>query len=500
MTHSVLIVDDHELSRHALAGLLESEGYTALHTGDGHSALQIAHDVRPDLILLDIMMPGLDGYEVCRRLRNDPLTATVPILMLTALDDQDSRVRGLEAGADDFISKPFQRLDLRARVRTITRLNRYRLILDSQRRLDRTQAQLIWALEQSQDGYLLLDRQDRISHANQRARQLLAIDDDSPSLTFHQRAQQHYRCEPQAAWASWPAGRFLRYLVRPHHEHPALWLQVHVPADEQDEYQLIRLQDVSAEMRAQKTLWTFHAFISHKLRAPLANLVAALSLLLARLSSTLNPDQQRLADAANRATARLTAVVEDIGRYLDAPLVVTAGQGCRVADLPALLVRAAQALQLPAPQISRHLLDQQRLTLAEQTIEFIVTELFENARKFHPQHSPQLQITLNCSAEMLQLLISDDGRHLPSEELDRIWQPYYQHDPAFTGQIPGTGLGLATIAQICWGCDGSYAVRNRSDRPGITVDMQLPLENNGTTLTTQQRRHPALTAARKEST
>jgi two-component system cell cycle response regulator len=478
MTHSVLIVDDHELSRYALAGLLENEGYTALHAADGHAALQIAHERRPDLILLDIMMPGLNGYEVCRHLRSDPLTATVPILMLTALDDQDSRVRGLEAGADDFISKPFQRLDLRARVRTITRLNRYRLILDSQRRLDRTQAQLIWALEQSQDGYLLLDRQDRIRHANRRARQLLAINetDDAAPPTFVQLAQQHYRCEPHAAWACWPAGRFVRYLVRPHRENPALWLQVHLPADEADEFQLIRLQDVSAEMRAQKTLWTFHAFISHKLRAPLASMVAALSLLLARLSSSLNPDQQRLADAANRATARLTAVVEDIGRYLDAPLIVTGGQGCRVADLPALLIRTAQGLQLPAPRITQRLLGHEQLTLADRTIEFIITELFANARKFHPHQLPHLEITLACTADVLQLLISDDGRHLPGEELDRIWQPYYQHDPAFTGQIPGTGLGLATIAQICWGCDGSYAVRNRNDRPGITVELQLPLE------------------------
>jgi DNA-binding response OmpR family regulator len=76
------------------------------------------------------MMPGMDGYEVCRRLRADARLAEVPVIMVTALDDQASRLAGLEAGADDFITKPFNRAELRARVRTIARLNRYRRLTD----------------------------------------------------------------------------------------------------------------------------------------------------------------------------------------------------------------------------------------------------------------------------------------------------------------------------------------------------------------------------------
>ena len=98
--------------------------------------MAMAAEHTPDLILLDVMMPGMDGFEVCRSLRADPLLAEVPVVMVTALDDRDSRLQGIEAGADDFVSKPFDRVELRARVRTIARLNRYRQLLVVNRQLE----------------------------------------------------------------------------------------------------------------------------------------------------------------------------------------------------------------------------------------------------------------------------------------------------------------------------------------------------------------------------
>ena len=92
-------------------------------------------ELTPDLILLDVMMPGVNGFEVCRRLRADPLLAEVPIIMVTALDDRDSRLQGIEAGADDFVTKPFDQIELRARVQTITRLNHYRQRLRESERM-----------------------------------------------------------------------------------------------------------------------------------------------------------------------------------------------------------------------------------------------------------------------------------------------------------------------------------------------------------------------------
>lgn len=126
---TILIVDDQPGAREVLKGLLTHPGYSLAFAANGEEALARAAELTPDLILLDVMMPGLDGMEVCRQLRADPFLAEVPVLMVTALDDHTSRVRGIEAGADDFISKPFNHVELQARVRTITRLNRYRRLL-----------------------------------------------------------------------------------------------------------------------------------------------------------------------------------------------------------------------------------------------------------------------------------------------------------------------------------------------------------------------------------
>lgn len=132
---TILIVDDDKISRRLLTTLLGGEGYRLVTADNGAEALERAAQVAPDLIMLDVVMPGIDGYEVCRRLRADRRLAEVPVMMVTALNDRESRLRGIEAGADDFIAKPFDRAELRARVRAITRLNRYRLLLEERTQL-----------------------------------------------------------------------------------------------------------------------------------------------------------------------------------------------------------------------------------------------------------------------------------------------------------------------------------------------------------------------------
>ncbi|MEI8306753.1 MAG: HD domain-containing phosphohydrolase [Chloroflexales bacterium] len=127
---SLLIVDDQVRGRDVLASVLAPEGYQLTFASNGIEAINAAQRVIPDLVLLDVMMPDMDGFEVCRILRADPKLALVPIFLVTALDDQESLLRGIEAGADDFVTKPFNRAELRARVRTITRLNRFRTLLD----------------------------------------------------------------------------------------------------------------------------------------------------------------------------------------------------------------------------------------------------------------------------------------------------------------------------------------------------------------------------------
>jgi CheY-like chemotaxis protein len=135
----ILIVDDVAANRETLCELLDSPDYRLVEAADGSAALRLATETPPDLVLLDVMMPHMDGYDVCRRLRSDERLAEVPVIMVTALDDQASRLAGINAGADDIITKPFNRAELRARVRTITRLNRYRRLVEAQELMLRAQ-------------------------------------------------------------------------------------------------------------------------------------------------------------------------------------------------------------------------------------------------------------------------------------------------------------------------------------------------------------------------
>lgn len=126
----VLIVDDDAMIRKVTRDMLSSVTESVRAVACGSDAVRVAPQLDPDLILLDVNMPDMDGFEVCEKLRADPRTREVPIIMVTALNDRSSRIRGLEAGADDFISKPYDRLELRARVKTILRVNRYRRLVD----------------------------------------------------------------------------------------------------------------------------------------------------------------------------------------------------------------------------------------------------------------------------------------------------------------------------------------------------------------------------------
>jgi signal transduction histidine kinase len=113
----VMVVDDEEKSRRLLADLLAAEGYTVQAAADGMEALQLAHGFKPETILMDVMMPKLDGVEACRRLKADPATASIPVLMVTALSERADRLKGIQAGANDFLAKPIDAEELRLRVK-----------------------------------------------------------------------------------------------------------------------------------------------------------------------------------------------------------------------------------------------------------------------------------------------------------------------------------------------------------------------------------------------
>lgn len=131
----VLVVDDTAANRHLLKVYLSALDCEVLTAEDGLTALRLVSEAAPDLVLLDVQMPGLDGFEVCRRIKSAPVTRLLPVVMVTALHDTSDRVRALEAGADDFLSKPVERVELVARARSALNIKAAYDKLDSAERV-----------------------------------------------------------------------------------------------------------------------------------------------------------------------------------------------------------------------------------------------------------------------------------------------------------------------------------------------------------------------------
>lgn len=149
----ILIIDDEPIVRLTLEGLLMQENLDLILAENGRQGLEFAKRYLPDAILLDLMMPDMNGYEVCQKIRADSKLAEVPVIMITANDNREARIKGLEAGADDFLTKPFDSLEIQIRVKNILRLNRFQNITNQRDELVRMNKELIITYDKTIEGW-----------------------------------------------------------------------------------------------------------------------------------------------------------------------------------------------------------------------------------------------------------------------------------------------------------------------------------------------------------
>ncbi|MEZ4615851.1 MAG: response regulator [Caldilineaceae bacterium] len=468
----ILIVDDTETGREILEALLHSPAYDLQFAANGFEALEKAAAVTPDLILLDVMMPGMDGFEVCRRLRSDDHLAEIPIILVTALDDRDSRIRGIEAGADDFVTKPFDHAELRARVRTITRLNRYRRLLDERARFE-------WVVEQADDGYIMLGPQNEIQYANRSARHLMDIPGHVTIPTedsFISYLDNRYHCEPAELWDRVLAvpgtsgnqplptkdldADLPLYLIRMETATAqAQWLKVTLMSQvEGNQVQrLLHLRNMTEQMSTQRDIWTFHSMVMHKLNTPLHAISGGLQLLTPEMVTNLGPnDLEEVVNLVGTGILRLNSTIGDILQYLRMPVSAHSVDGFALNTLGEMIEQISDTLQLQPPKFASKVNGARRLMLSARAMECVLWELIENAKKFHPAQSPNVEIELlpvsgmRCSCGLPMM-----ARHLRRNRLRRS----LCHTIKRRSILPEKCPAWASVSQWLPDCCGKLADR-----------------------------------------
>ncbi|MEI7635040.1 MAG: response regulator [bacterium] len=477
----VLIVDDEPIAHQTLEALLTPEDYELVFASSGPEALEKAARILPDVILLDVMMPGMDGYETCRRLRANPATSSVPVIMITALNDRKSLITGIESGADDFITKPIDNAELRARMRTITTLNRYRLMLTEQSRFE-------WMLERSQDGYVLISKTGEIKYANASARSYLSLPQESPlpaGMSFLALTRKQYSLEPADLWITWPEPApegTTRYMLRPETESEHIFYlraDCHkLTAGKKTEY-LIHLRDLTTQLTSERDMSVFHYFISHKLNTPLNHLIGSLQLLADNPDSMTRDEIADFWGMALSGAKALEANIKDIFEYVSA----SDSAWSRDAVLPAQALRhvvdaVSAMLELGNVNfIITKTAENTNLMMNRRAMEIIIGKLLENSKKFHPNHDPNIIITADVMpGGLFRLRVLDEGANISPDQLARLWTPYYQAGKSHYGETQGMGLGLATVGSIVWAVRGTCSIGNRTDGPGVVVEIYLPLK------------------------
>ncbi len=463
----LLIIDDDRPSRALLQQLLRKDNYRLEFAEDGETGLTLASQLQPDLILLDVVMPGMDGFEVCRRLRQDPNLAEVPVLMLTALEDHQSRLTGLEAGADDFISKPYHVAELRARVRTVVRLNRYRRIRNERDRFG-------WVVENVEHGYLLVDPQGRLLYANSKARGIFGLGADSQGQAVLPLLESQFRLQPEEHWRDWPRlpENEPLMLLRPETgQARASWMEVRVLSHSQEI--LLQLRDVTSELSSQRSVWSFESLICHKLRTPLTKITWGLSFIANKADRLSVAKIKEFADMSQAGVDQLKGELESVLSYLNTPSARPSDGGFRLELLEESLTEIVAQLEITPVQVERSEPLPERLPISRRAFEIILWELLQNSKKYHPQHNPRIQVKVFSQHGKTVLEVIDDGICLSPEQLRNAFLPYYQGERTFTGQIPGMGLGLTMVRQMLWEAGGECQIQNRRGGQGVILEMRL---------------------------
>jgi PAS domain S-box-containing protein len=495
---SILIADDNADMRDYVARLLRVRGWHIQAVPDGQTALETARRERPDLVLADVMMPGLDGFALLRALRADPATADIPCILLSARAGEEARLEGLAAGANDYLVKPFSARELVARVNGALQLARIRGDIKQR------SAQLETLFNAAPIGVYLVDSEFRLAAMNSAARGRFG---DIPNLIGRDFDEVMHLLGPRARADE--IVRLYRKTLETGEAYVAPEDQFARPEDGETEYYQWRISriplaegrygvvcyflDITEQVRARQDAETaraaaeqansaksdFLAAMSHELRTPLNAIAGYVQLLSMGVHGPLSDEQRQVLRRVEMSERHLLALITDVLNFAKIEArrveydIKTVPLARAMTDVSTMMAQQVTAKGLT---FENRIANGAVVKGDPDKVQQILLNLLSNATKFTPTGG---RIVVDAPTregspdEVRFLRVFDTGGGIPRDKQEAIFEPFVQVDRGLSRPTEGTGLGLAISRDLARGMGGDLRVRSDVGK-GSSFTLSMP--------------------------
>lgn len=470
----ILCVDDEIKNLELLDALLFPLGCDIIFAENGETALKKAAEALPDIVLLDIMMPDISGYEVLKKLRRDKKTQLIPVVMLTALSEIEDRVKALNLGCDDFISKPFNKTELLARVKSLLRINYYRRQLSEAEKFQTV-------IEEMNDGVIICDPDWKVSAANAAAKKYFAgIEERDVNILDYIFKNYSATADKKTLLNALIVHKKFDIIREATQDFKPLYLETDLTILKNTLGEISGIIFVFRNVTNAKIEETvkrdFLGLISHKLRTPLTIIGGNLSFL---AEVIIDNEQKQILGPAVKATAVLSGMLE---KLLNFAKIDREGAWQPKKQLPVYDFLSAKAefavkinnksnkkagIRVDCPDKNLN------ITINEEYFDTIMTNIIENSVKFNDKETIEIRIRAEEKDNKIEISVFDNGPGIPPEDQEKVIGGFYQSEKYFTGTVTGLGLGLAQTKFLAGACGGEITLESEIGK-GTTVIITLP--------------------------